>query len=336
MVDSRYAKLKTGAHPPLPLLTGEQFSAFKQDAEKQQFWTEASIKKDGVSSSMTPLTASMNVKNWHYHPIGFLAQMRECLTTDVVFSEEEFELETRDNWNIALKLIEKRLLQLKPWATAGAVSAAPASLPSIPKEYTTTHHISNITHHDLWSNFEYWFGVTPNTSAAPLSAGGTLSSQTAGHHVYNYLVGMKEFFKHVSMQRVMKGTLGSKAGAYVVPTRYPVDVLKPARGSFQMEYIHIANQFGTGFDPYSDTSQVEQNRMQVQMHEIAHLRNTAWAHDHKIAIAGATAVTDPYSFNGTTAYGALGARVLAENNPNQALANAENIAFFIESAKHEP
>ena len=152
---------------------------------------------------------------------------------------------------------------------------------------------------------------------------------------YN-LVGMKEFFKHVSMQRVMKATLGSKAGAYVVPTRYPVDVLKPARGSFQMEYIHIANQFGTGFAPYSDTSQVEQNRMQVQMHEIAHLRNTAWAHDHKIAIAGATAVTDPYSFNGTTAYGALGARILAENNPNQALANAENIAFFIESAKHEP
>lgn len=333
--DSRYAKLKTGTHPPLPMLSGEEFAAFKQDAEKQQFWTDASIKKDGIDSSMRLLTSNMNVKNWHFHPIGFLAQMRECLTTDVWLPEENFEREIRESWVIGLKLIEKRLLQMTPWATATAVPMPPTPAPLIPKEYMTTQTISNVKHTDLWSNFEYWFGVTPNTAIAPLSSG-SLTSKPAGHHVYNYLVGLKAFFKHVSMQRIMKGALGFSAGAYVIPTYYPTVPLIPAKSGFKMEYIHIANQFGSDFAAYNPTAPVEQNRMEVQLHEIAHLQNTAWATDHQIAISSASPTTDPLGYDTKTAYGATRARVLAETEPAKALSNAENIAFFIESAKNEP
>jgi hypothetical protein len=73
--------------------------------------------------------------------------------------------------------------------------------------------------------------------------------------------------------------------------------------------------------------------MEVQLHEVAHLKNTAYAQDQKVRLAAT--VVDPQQFNGQVAYGWGAARVLAEFSPNRALANAENIAFFIESAKDE-
>jgi hypothetical protein len=333
---TRYQKLKTGEHPPLPQLTDAQFNAFLQDVEKQQFWSEAQVKTDGVSGpGLTPLTAPMDEKNWHFHPVGFLAQMRECLATDVHLSEESFEQEIRSNWNTGLKLIEKRLKQLEPWRDANApMPSPPAAMPVVVREYATTHDIHNVTHTALWENFIYWFGVDPNTVATPETLHGSLAAAPAGHHVYIYLKGMRDFFRHVSMQRFVKGALGFEAGAWVHPATYPRGPLVPAKAGFQMEYINIGCQYGLFFSAFSKTAPVDQNRMEVQLHEVAHLRNTAHARDQIIALPAAT--NDPKRFNGRTAYGAPAARVLAEFIPNQALANAENVAFFIESAKHEP
>ncbi|SIT49894.1 conserved hypothetical protein [Paraburkholderia piptadeniae] len=333
---TRYQKLKTGGHQPLPQLADAQFNAFLQDAERQQFWTEAQVGTDGVSGpGLTPLPGKMGAKNWHYHPVGFLAQMRECLTTDVHLSEEAFEQEIRSSWNTGLKLIEKRLKQLEPWKDANAVlPSPPAAMPVIVREYATTHDIHNVKHTKLWENFIYWFGVDPNTVASPETLHGSLAAAPAGHHAYAYLKGMRDFFRHLSMQRVVKGALGFEAGAWVHPATYPGRPLVPAQAGFQMECINIGCQYGLFFRAFSKTAPVDQNRMEVQLHEVAHLRNTAHAKDQIIALPAAT--SDPKNFNGQTAYGALAARVLAEFTPNKALANAENIAFFIESAKDEP
>jgi hypothetical protein len=333
---TRYQKLLTGKHPPLPKLTNTQFNAFLQDAKKQQFWDDASVKKDGVSGKeKTPLTTPMDAKNWHFHPIGFLAQMRECLATDAKLSEESFEQEIRKNWNTGLRLIEKRLKQLGPWADANAVMPEePISRPVIIREYATLQTIHNVRHTDLWSNFEYWFGVTPNQVAEPETLHGKLAAAPAAHHVYVYLKGMRAFFQHISMQRVVKGALGFEAGAWVFPGVFSDKALVPARGGFQMEHINIGCQYGSFFSAFSTRAPVDQNRMEVQLHEVAHLQNTAHANDQEIELA--TTVADPQRFNRTTAYGAPGARVLAEFTPNRALANAESIAFFIESAKNEP
>ncbi|MFM0205765.1 hypothetical protein PQR53_38860, partial [Paraburkholderia fungorum] len=81
------------------------------------------------------------------------------------------------------------------------------SRPAVIREYATLHTIHNVRHTDLWSNFEYWFGVTPNDVASPEAQEVTLAAAPAGHHVYQYLKGMREFFKHISMQRVVKGAL---------------------------------------------------------------------------------------------------------------------------------
>jgi len=332
--DQRYRKLIKGGSPALPKLKPSEFAAFKSDVAKQQFWTAADVKSDGLDSSFHPLTSLMDAKNWHFHPIGFLAQMRECMTTDVVMSEEYYEREIRENWWIALQLIEKRLRQMASWASTAGSPRGPLTPPAIPREYLTTNRISSVKHTDLWSNFEYWFGVTPNTQTAPLSMGGALPNQTAGSHVYRYLQGMQAFFKHISMQRVMKGAMGFEAGAYVFSGTFPSVPLSPAQSGFTMEYINIACQFGLFFDPYSSSAAVEQNRMQVQIHEVAHLRNTAYADDQVVALPASH--PDPQQLNGQVAYGARAARVLAETKPNLALANAENIAFFIESAKNEP
>ncbi|MFM0018339.1 hypothetical protein [Paraburkholderia azotifigens] len=333
---TRYQKLKTGAHPPLPQLTDEQFNAFLDDVGRQQFWTEAQVKKDGVTSpSLTPRAQPMDAKNWHFHPLGFLAQMRECLTTDVHLSEEAFEQEILRSWNTGLKLIEKRLAQLEPWKEATAtLPSPPAPTPVVAREYATTHDIHNIGHVTFWENFIYWFGVDPNAIAAPETLHGTLAAAPAGHHVYLYMKGMRNFFRHISLQRVIKGAVGFEAGAWVHPASYPVRPLQPAQAGFQMEYVNIGCQYGLFFRPFSKTDPVDQNRMEVQLHEVAHLQNTAHAKDQIIALPAAT--SDPKDFNGRTAYGARAARVLAEFSPNWALANAESIAFFIESAKDEP
>ncbi|MFM0198534.1 hypothetical protein PQR53_01485 [Paraburkholderia fungorum] len=335
--EARYQKLRTGANPPLPQLTSTQFSAFIQDAEKQQFWSEARVSNDGVNGvNLTPLSTPMDAENWHFHPIGFLAQMRECLATDVKLSEEYFEQEIRGSWNIGLKLIDKRLEQLKPWADSHAVlPTAPSPLPAIVREYATLHTIHNLKYTDLWSNFEYWFGVTPNTPTGPETLHGPLASAPAGHHVYTYLVGMKVFFKHISMRRVMKGALGFEAGAWVYPEKFPNETLAPAQSGFQMEYINIGCQYGLFYRSFKKEDPVDQNRMQIQLHEVAHLRKTAHANDHKIKLSAVTSDANHFD-DGKAAYGAARARVLAEFSPNRALANAENIAFFIESAKDEP
>ncbi|HEX7935537.1 MAG TPA: hypothetical protein VF573_21015 [Paraburkholderia sp.] len=332
---TRYQKLLTGEHPPLPTLTQDQFAGFIQDIQKQQFWSDARVANDGVSRpGMQPVSTPMTAKNWHFHPIGFLAQMRECLTTDAKLSEEAFEQEIRKSWIIGLKLIEKRLKQLQPWADANAVMPdPPASRPAIVREYATLHTVHNVRHTDLWSNFEYWFGVTPNDVGRPETLHGTLPGAPAGHHVYAYLKGMREFFRHISMQRVVKGALGFEAGAWVNPGEYPSRTLVPARSGFQMEYINIGCQYGAFFRGFNVGDPVDQNRMEVQLHEVAHLQNTAHAKDQKIELAAT--VSDPDQYNGQKAYGARAARVLAEFAPNCALANAENIAFFIESAKDE-
>lgn len=333
---TRYQKLKTGAHPPLPQLTDEQFNAFLDDVGRQQFWTDAQVKRDGVTGpSLTPLAQPMDAKNWHFHPLGFLAQMRECLTTDVHLSEEAFEQEILRSWNTGLKLIEKRLKQLEPWKDVTAtLPPPPTPMPVVAREYATTHDIHNIGHVTLWENFIYWFGVDPNTVAAPETLHGTLAAAPAGHHVYLYMKGMRNFFRHMSLQRVIKGALGFEAGAWVHPASYPARPLQPAQAGFQMEYVNIGCQYGLFFRPFSKTDPVDQNRMEVQLHEVAHLQNTAHAKDQIIALPAAT--SDPKNFNGRTAYGARAARVLAEFSPNWALANAESIAFFIESAKDEP
>ncbi|CAD6514345.1 hypothetical protein ACFQ3P_04475 [Paraburkholderia sabiae] len=332
---TRYQKLKTGEHPPLPQMTDAQFSAFLQDVEKQQFWAEAHVETDGVNGpALTAISTKMSPKSWHYHPLGFLAQMRECLTTDVHLSEEAFEKEIRSSWNTGLKLIDKRLKQLDPWKDANAaLPSPPAAMPVIAREYATTQNIHNVTHTKLWENFIYWFGVDPNTVATPITLHGALPPAPAGHHVYLYLKGMREFFRHVSLQRVVKGALGFEAGAWVHPATYPARPLVPAQTGFQMECINIGCQYGLFFRAFNNTAAVDQNRMEVQLHEVAHLRNTAHAKDQIIALPAGT--SDPNKFNGQTGYGALAARVLAEFASNQALANAENIAFFIESAKHE-
>jgi hypothetical protein len=335
--DQRYQKLTTGTHPPLPKLEADEFNAFKNDAATQQFWSGADVKTDGVDNSFQPRTSPMDAKNWHFHPIGFLGQMRECLTTEVVMSEESYEREIRENWWIALQLVEKRLRQMAPWANPANTPAGPVPPPNIPKQYLTPpHSIPHVapTHNNLWSNFEYWFGVPPNTLAAPTNNGGvTLPNQKAGHHIYNYMKGMQTFLKHVSMQRVMKGAAGFDSGAYVYSNSFPVAPLVPAQSGFTMEYINIGCQY-EGFRAYSPAASVEQNRMELQLHEIAHMTKTAYAKDNEIALPPGQA--DPQRLNGKTAYGAMYARVLAETNPNMALANAENIAFFIESAKNEP
>jgi hypothetical protein len=261
--------------------------------------------------------------------------MRECLATDARLSEEAFEQEIRKSWNIGLKLIEKRLKQLEPWTSAtAAMPAPPPSRPAIVREYATLHTIHNVRQTDFWSNFDYWFGVTPNDVAQPETLHGALPAAPAGHHVHNYLKGMREFFRHISMQRVVKGSLGFEAGAWVHPGRYPARTLVPAKSGFQMEYVNIGCQYGPFFRAFNVSDPVDQNRMEVQLHEVAHLQNTAHAKDQKIVLAAT--VADPEKFNQTTAYGAKAARVLAEFSPNQALANAENIAMFIESAKNEP
>ncbi|MBP0594756.1 hypothetical protein J8I87_34860 [Paraburkholderia sp. LEh10] len=310
--------------------------AFLDDVGRQQFWTEAQVKKDGVTGpALTPLTALTNAKNWHFHPLGFLAQMRECLTTDVHLSEEAFEQEILTSWNTGLKLIEKRLKQLDPWKDATAVlPSAPTPVPVVVREYATTHDIHNIQHTTFWENFIYWFGVDPNTITAPETLHGTLAPAPAGHHVYLYMKGMKTYFRHISMQRVIKGALGFEAGAWVHPACYPAQPLRPAQAGFQMEYVNIGCQYGLFFRLFRKTDPVDQNRMEVQLHEVAHLQNTAHAKDQIIALPAAT--SDPRKFNGRTAYGSEAARVLAEFSANRALANAENIAFFIESAKDEP
>ena len=332
---TRYQKLLTGEHPPLPKLTQQEFNGFIQDIQKQQFWPDARIARDGVSKpGMQPFSKPMTAKNWHFHPIGFLAQMRECLTTDAKLSEEAFEQEIRKSWITGLKLIEKRLKQLRPWADANAVMPEPpAARAAVVREYATLHTIHNVRHTELWSNFEYWFGVTPNDVASPETLHGTLPGAPAGHHVYAYLKGMREFFRHISMQRVVKGALGFEAGAWVHPGMFPPKPLVPARSGFQMEYVNIGCQYGAFFRSFNGADPVDQNRMEVQLHEVAHLQNTAHAKDQKIELSAA--VSDPDHYNGRTAYGALAARVLAEFAPNRALANAENIAFFIESAKDE-
>jgi hypothetical protein len=332
---TRYAKLQTGGHPPLPQMTADQFNAFLRDAQKQQFWRDANVKNNGLNAAnKAPLSTPMDPKNWHFHPVGFLAQMRECLATDAYLSEEAFELEIRKSWNIGLKLIEKRLKQLEPWADANAVMPLPpSSRPAVIREYATLHTIHNVRHTDLWSNFEYWFGVTPNDVASPEAQEVTLAAAPAGHHVYQYLKGMREFFKHISMQRVVKGALGFEAGAFVYSGQMPVEPLVPARGGFRMEYINIGCQYGPFFRPFNPGDPVDQNRMEVQLHEVAHLKNTAYAQDQKVRLAAT--VVDPQQFNGQVAYGWGAARVLAEFTPDRALANAENIAFFIESAKYE-
>ena len=329
----RYDKLQQGAHPPLPQLSDSQFKAFLQDIQRQQFWSDAKVQQDGVNNAMKPLSTPMDTKNWHFHPVGFLAQMRECLATDATLSEEAFELEIRQSWITCLRLIEKRLKQLEPWADANAAMPdAPSARAPVVREYATLQTIHNVAHHDLWSNFEYWFGVTPNDIAAPETLHGQLAAKPAGHHIHNYLKGMREFFRHISMQRVVKGALGFEAGAYVQPGLYPVKALKPAQSGFRMEYVNIACQYGPFFRSFNNRDPVDQNRMEIQLHEVAHLQNTAHAQDQKIDVNGAH---DPDRYNGKTAYGARAARVLAEFTPNRALANAESIAFFIESAKDE-
>ncbi|WP_454824966.1 hypothetical protein [Paraburkholderia xenovorans] len=332
---TRYEKLQTGAHPPLPQLTDDQFNAFLSDVQSQQFWRDAGVMNDGRNATNgTPLSTPMDPKNWHFHPVGFLAQMRECLATDATLSEEAFELEILKSWNTGLKLIEKRLKQLEPWAHEdAAMPLPPPARPAVIREYATLHTIHNVRHTDFWSNFEYWFGITPNDVASPESLHGTLAAALAGHHVYKYLKGMREFFKHISMQRVVKGALGYRAGAYVFAGVLPDKPLVPARSGFQMEYINIGCEYGPFFRAFSLANPIDQNRMEVQLHEVAHLRNTAHANDQKIELAAT--VADPYHFNQQTAYGARAARVLAEFTPNRAMANAENIAFFIESAKDE-
>ncbi|MFM0203830.1 hypothetical protein PQR53_28675, partial [Paraburkholderia fungorum] len=126
---------------------------------------------------------------------------------------------------------------------------------------------------------------------------------------------------------------GFEAGAWVYAGVLPDKPLEPARANFQMEYINIGCQYGPFFRAFNPGDPVDQNRMEVQLHEVAHLRNTAHAKDQKVELAAT--VADPQLFDQQTAYGASAARVLAEFTPNRALANAENIAFFIESAKDE-
>ncbi len=60
---TRYQKLLTGEHPPLPRLTQDQFAGFLQDIQKQQFWPDARVASDGVSRpGMQPLSAPMRRK----------------------------------------------------------------------------------------------------------------------------------------------------------------------------------------------------------------------------------------------------------------------------------
>ncbi|WP_175910983.1 hypothetical protein [Burkholderia metallica] len=99
-----------------------------------------------------------------------------------------------------------------------------------------------------------------------------------------------------------------------------------------MEYVNIACQYGSFFRSFNNRDPVDQNCMEIRLHEVAHLQNTAHAKDQKVDVNGAH---DPDRYNGQTAYGARAARVLAEFTPNKALTNTESIAFFIESAKDE-
>ncbi|MFM0134906.1 hypothetical protein, partial [Caballeronia grimmiae] len=324
--------------PPLPQLTEAQYSAFLRDAGRQQFWKEAQVKTDGVSGpTLTPLGDVMNAKNWHFHPIGFLAQMRECLSTDVALSEESFEVELRNNWAIGLKLIEKRLKQLEPWSDPHKpLPAAPTQLVVPVREYATLGTIWNWRHSTLWENFIYWFGVDPNTITTPVvsTTYTTRSAAPAGHHVYCYMKGMRNAFRHVSTQHIVKGSLGFEAGAWVWQNRYPEKPLVPAEKGFKMECINIACQHGLFFKRFQRTEPVGQNRMQLQLHELSHMVGTTCSDDQTISLPDGQ--RDPNQYNGTRAYGAEGARVLAEFQPERALANAENVSLFILSGKDEP
>ncbi|WP_255724847.1 type VI secretion system baseplate subunit TssF [Caballeronia sp. CLC5] len=331
----RYQKLKTGEHPPLPQFTDAQFSAFIQDSGKQQFWGDARVRTDGVNGpALTPLDSRMKPQNWHFHPIGFLAQMRECLTTDAALSEEAFETEIRRNWITGLKFIEKRLEQIEPWKNPNnLLPSPPAQLPVVLREYATTHAIQNRRHTTFWENFIYWFGVDPNTIVTPETNNLPRDAAPAGHHVYVYMKGMRDAFKHISMQQVLKAALGFEAGAYVWQGRRPERPPVPAQGQFQMECVNIACQHGLFFKRFVRTDPVDQNRMQVQLHEISHMVGTTCSDDKKVTLPDGT--VDPRGFKNSTAYGAEAARVLAEFHPEHALANAENVAFFIVSAKDE-
>ena len=333
--ERRYKRLKNNENSSLLQLTDVQFKAFLQDMEKQQFWRDAKIKVDGVGHpEMHPSADQMNAKNWHFHPLGFLTQMRECLTTDAWLSEEAFELEIRQNWMISLRFIEKRLKQLESWEDANApLPEEPSPRLAIVREYATWQTIHNVSHSDFWSNFEYWFGVTPNGIVRPETLHGKFSPAPAGFYVYKYLKGMYDCFRHISMQRVVKGSLGFRAGAWVFAGVYPNRELAPAKSSFKMECVNIGCQYGSSFAKFNIEGEVDQNRMEIQLHEVAHLENTAHAKDQKIELAAT--VADPEKLNTNTAYGAKRARVLAGFAPDRALANAENIAFFIESVKNE-
>jgi hypothetical protein len=206
--------------------------------------------------------------------------------------------------------------------------------PTVVREYATTNAIQNRKHTTLWENFIYWFGVDPNAIIAPLADHQARSAVPAGHHVYIYMKGMKDAFRHVSMQQILKGSLGFEAGAWVWQGRYPEKPLASCVSGYKMECINIGCEHGLFFKPFVRADAVDQNRMQTQLHEISHMVGTTCSDDKKIVLPNGT--VDYSGFNHTTAYGALGARVLAEFQPEQALANAENVAFFIESAKDEP
>ncbi|MDR5738919.1 hypothetical protein [Caballeronia sp. LZ016] len=270
----RYDRLRTGEDHPLPGLTEKQFGAYLRDMEQQQFWSKAAVASDGVSGSkLELLTVPMNAKNWHFHPIGFLADIRECLTTNAALSEESFEIEIRANWYIALKLIEKRLEQLNPWKDADALLPPPPP-PNKHISQTSPNHQEAGKQSDrvLWEKFIYWFGVDPNTITMPETLHGQLPAAPAGHHVCSYLQGMRQFFRHLSMHRVTKGSHGLEAGAWVFPAHYPCRPLVPAEANFEMEFINIGPQYGLRFAPFRQTMLfIDQNRLQVQLHEVAHL-----------------------------------------------------------------
>jgi hypothetical protein len=132
----------------------------------------------------------------------------------------------------------------------------------------------------------------------------------------------------------MKGSLGFEAGAWVWQNRYPAKPLVPAENGFKMECINIACQHGLFFKKFQRTDPVDQNRMQLQLHEISHMVGTTCSDDQTITLPNGQA--DPNRYNGNTGYGAERARVLAEFQPERALANAENVSLFILSAKDEP
>ncbi|WP_250473025.1 hypothetical protein [Caballeronia sp. GAFFF1] len=337
-VRKRYKKLKAGEHPPLPKLTDDQFNAFLKDAGTQQFWEASAVCKDGVSGqNLAPLKDRMKANHWHFHPIGFLAQMRECMTTNALLSEEDFELEVRRNCIFALKLIEKRLERLVLWRDSKMpLPSPPTAIAPVERQYANMQNLTNAAHHTLWENFIYWFGVDPNAIVTPATDNKPRTAMPAGHHVYLYMQGMRDVFKHLKMNRIVKGSTGFDATAYVhqgYPTR---TALVPAKSGFNMECIHLCVHYGRVryCPPYEAGSEIKQNRMQVLLHEVSHMVGTSCTDDKKIEMPSGS--SDPWRLSRTTAYGEYGARVLAEFSPELALANAENVAFFIESAKDEP